>query len=246
MYFHIASIKVVSVTASLDMRVTVCVSASLLGPCCWRTGQAVPNKRAQGGLLWQQLLGCAALSVCLCAVSWPCRADRPSSHGAGSSCVLCCRSGSLSHRSVVNTVSCHEQPQQHQQLPQKSSFSFSFSVCLLSFFSTLFSFPTTKCSSLSPSLTLHYLLCFPNLHFSELFFSSTVSLACLSFSVCLHSPSVQMDVVSTENWSSARHLEVSNTRKAVFQSTVCMMGEDFERLCVLVSVLAAASLKLRE
>lgn len=97
--------------------VTVCASVSLLGPCCWRTRQAVPNKRAQGGLLWQQLLWCAVLSVfvclcvCVCAVSWPCRADRPSSHGAGSSCVLCCRSGSLSHRTVVSTVSCHKQPQ---------------------------------------------------------------------------------------------------------------------------------------
>lgn len=48
---------------------TVCVSVSLLGPCCWRTSQAVPNKRAQGGLLWQQLVWCAALSVFVCVLS---------------------------------------------------------------------------------------------------------------------------------------------------------------------------------
>lgn len=89
--------------ASCNMRVCLLchfgVSVSLLIPHCWRARQAVPIKRAQGGLLWQQLLWCAVLSVCVCvcAVSWPCRADRPSSHGAGSSCVLCCRSGSLSH-----------------------------------------------------------------------------------------------------------------------------------------------------
>ena len=68
------------------------------------------------------------MCVCVCAVSWPCRADRPSSHGAGSSCVLCCRSGSLSHWSVAGTVSCRKQPRQQQN----SSFSFSLSFCLSS------------------------------------------------------------------------------------------------------------------
>lgn len=42
----------------------VCLSLSS-APCCRQTRQAVPNKRAQGGLLWQQLLWCAALSVFL-------------------------------------------------------------------------------------------------------------------------------------------------------------------------------------
>lgn len=86
-----------------------------LSPCCCRARQAVPIKRAQGELLWQQLPCCAVFCVCVCvrvraAVSWSCRADRPGSHGAGSSCVLCCRSGSLSHWSVVGTVSRRGQP----------------------------------------------------------------------------------------------------------------------------------------
>lgn len=51
-------------------------------------------------MLWQQLLQCTMISVCVCvsecaAVSWLCRADRPSSHGTGPYCVLCCRIGSL-------------------------------------------------------------------------------------------------------------------------------------------------------
>lgn len=38
-----------------------------LSPCCCRARQAVPIKRAQGELLWQQLPCCAVLCVCVCA-----------------------------------------------------------------------------------------------------------------------------------------------------------------------------------
>lgn len=117
----------------------VCLSLSS-APCCRQTRQAVPNKRAQGGLLWQQLLWSAALSVLLSlplcvrvCVSCPCRADGPSSHGAGSSCVLCCRSGSLSHRSVVSTVSCHKQP----QLQPRSGVLFIFGRLVFGFLNSL-------------------------------------------------------------------------------------------------------------
>lgn len=74
---HKSTNKVVSVTdSSLQYvlfchftRVCVCVwggAVSLLGPCCWHTELVVPIKRAQGGLLWQQLFWCA-VCVCLCA-----------------------------------------------------------------------------------------------------------------------------------------------------------------------------------
>lgn len=84
--FHIAAIKMVSVTASLLQYVRLSVVSlfvylSLLVPCCLRARQAVPIKRAQGGLLWQQLLWCAALlSVCVservCALLSPGRAGQ--------------------------------------------------------------------------------------------------------------------------------------------------------------------------
>lgn len=92
--------------------VTVCVSVSLLvvvGP-----GRPSLLKEHKGNCCGSN---CPVVQyfvcVCVCvraAVSWSCRADRPGSHGAGSSCVLCCRSGSLSHWSVVGTVSRREQP----------------------------------------------------------------------------------------------------------------------------------------
>lgn len=90
--------------------VTVCVSVSLLavvGP-----GRPSLLKEHKGNCCGSS---CPVVQYCVCvcvraAVSWSCRADRPGSHGAGSSCVLCCRSGSLSHWSVVGTVSCREQP----------------------------------------------------------------------------------------------------------------------------------------
>lgn len=89
----------------------------------------------------------ACVLRCVCApVSWPCRADRPSSHGAGSSCVLCCRSGCLSHWSVVSTVSRHSGSTKAVSLsPLRPS--------LISFFR----FPATQSSSPSPSfVTPHF------------------------------------------------------------------------------------------
>lgn len=159
---------------------------------------------------------CVCVRVCVLAVSWPCRADRPSSHGAGSSCVLCCRSGSLSHRSVVSAASCHKQPQQQQQ--QKSTFFSCSFFFFFSFFPSSVSDPfcstlTLFCSSPrdvpphlphSPSISF---FCLPNLLFLRCFslssfFSSTVSMARPSLSVCLRSSSCPMDPVSIQKLSS--------------------------------------------
>lgn len=51
--FHIATIRMVSVTASLSPWLTVVVFVSFsIRSCYWCSKQAVFNKRAQGQLLW--------------------------------------------------------------------------------------------------------------------------------------------------------------------------------------------------
>lgn len=131
---HNAAIKVVSVTASLLQY--ACLSVVSLFVCLSLSSALVVGGPGRPSLLKEHKGDCCGSScsgvqrlsvfvfvsvcVCVCTVSWPCRADRPSSHGAGSSCVLCCRSGNLSHWSVVGTVSRRKQQQ------QKSSFSISF------------------------------------------------------------------------------------------------------------------------
>lgn len=166
-----------------------------LSPCCCRARQAVPIKRAQGELLWQQLPCCAVFCVCVrvrAAVSWSCRADRPGSHGAGSSCVLCCRSGSLSHWSVVGTVSRRGQP---RKTAKRLFFCFVLIFPLISLIlqSTLL-FICLIHSFFGPFCLLN-LLFFPlYLHFSEPVSPSTVSLASPSLSVCSNSSAIWMCV----------------------------------------------------
>jgi len=115
----------------------------------------------------------ACVLRCVCApVSWPCRADRPSSHGAGSSCVLCCRSGCLSHWSVVSTVSRHSGSTKAVSLSP---------LCpsLISFFC----FPATQSSSPSPSFVTPH---FPFRLLNRLFFfySSLFILCLLKWDCC--------------------------------------------------------------
>lgn len=179
----------VSVTASppqyvcVFLCVWVCISPR---PLLLADSQAVPIKRAQGRLLWQQLLWCAVLSVCVCVFlplsSVSAEADGPSSHGAGPSCVLCCRSGSLSGWSVVCTVSSHNRSRKASTL---------FFVALSVFVLQIFKLFTASPHALSPCSAFLPLL------FSELFSPSTVSLAPPSLSVCLHSSSFRMDLVCT-------------------------------------------------
>lgn len=159
---------------------TVCVSVSLLGPCCWRTSQAVPNKRAQGGLLWQQLVWCAALSVFVCVLSPGHAGQTGPVHMEPAplvSFVVALGVFPIGAWSIqYHATSSHSSSSSSRR--RKAVFPSPFlSVSFVFLDSHSFQFPNTKCSSLSPSLTLHILPCLPNLLFSELFFSSTVSLA---------------------------------------------------------------------
>lgn len=177
------------------------MSGSLLGPCYWQTEQAVPIKRAQGGLLWQQLLWCAAvLSVCLLSL-----------------CVCVCVL--LSPGRAGQTGPVHMEPAplvsfvvalgvfpigawlvQYHAASSHSSSRISASLflfCLsLMHFSLLHVFPPYR-PYLQPSVSPSCLLNLPFflLVFSEPFSASTVSLALPSLSVCLHSSSIRMDLV---------------------------------------------------
>lgn len=196
LHFHIAAIKIVSVTASLLQYVCLSVVSLFVYLCLFSV--LVVGKPARPSLLKKYKGDCCGSSCSVCsvecvrlcaAVSWPCRVDRPSSHGAGSSCVLCCRSGSLSHWSVVGTVSCRKQPQQQ---PQNSNFSFSF----LSLF--FFSLSVTNLPPyLSHSQPFMSFFCLPNLLF----------LLCFSLSYYFHllspwphRPSVSVCIHHLSGW----------------------------------------------
>lgn len=195
-YFHIAAVKYgVSrsqspATCPFVCCVTFCVSVSLLGPCCWRARQAVPIKRAQGGLLWQQLLWCAVLSVFVCVCVCCLLAVQGRQAQFTWSRLLLCPLLSL-------WESFLSERGRYSIMPQvaKQTVSFSFlSLYLLSFLLPFHSL-----------ITLHL----PNLLFS-LYFSLNYSSRPLSswpspsLSVCLHSSSIWTYLVSIHKQSSVK------------------------------------------
>lgn len=81
----------------LRLCLCVCLPPRLL--VVGRPGRPPQIKEHKGDCCGSSCSGVQPLSVCVClcvCMSCPGRADGPSSHGAGSSCVLCCRSGSPS------------------------------------------------------------------------------------------------------------------------------------------------------
>lgn len=168
----------------------VCLSLSS-APCCRQTRQAVPNKRAQGGLLWQQLLWCAALSVFL---------SLPLSVRV---CVSPARAGQtgpvrMEPAPLVSFVVALGvfpigawSAQYHATSSHSCSLEVAFSLfssLSCSVFKTRSPFPATECASLSASLALHAvsLICYSSCAFLRaVFFSPTVP-RCLFTFVILH------------------------------------------------------------
>lgn len=172
--FHIATIRMVSVTASLSL------PGWQLWCLCLFPSAVVIGAASRPSLIKEHKGDCCG-SNCVWVLS-PGRPDRPASHGAGSSCVLCC----LSHG-------------QYSIVPQaeewNSRFPPIFGHLPLNFTTPFSSVCTVFC--LTPSPLLFYTAFLPRL-FTDLLFSSTVSLARLSLPVCSYSSSVP--IVSRGRW----------------------------------------------
>lgn len=203
----------VSVTASLlqyaclsVVSLLVCLALSS-SPCYWQTKQAVPIKRAQGGLLWQQLLWCAAvlsvclLSLCVCVCVYCCLLAVQGRQAQFTwSRLLLCPLLSLWESFPLERGWYSIVPQAATAAAAAAEYQ------LLSLFSPFLIHFSLLQMSLHISL-VHSLLCLLNLLFfllvfSEPFSPSTVSSALPSLSVCLHSSSIRTDLVGIHKWSS--------------------------------------------
>lgn len=160
-----------SVTASLAL--PVCQLFLCLPPCA--VVVVVVGAASRPSLIKEHKGDCCG-SSCVWVLS-PGRPDRPASHGAGSSCVLCV--SSHGQHSIM-----HKQKERKADFPYFWTTFFKFHNSVLFYLHSILSDPAISIS-FSCLFNQLFFLCF-----AQSYYSSTVSLAQLSLPVCSYSSSI--------------------------------------------------------
>lgn len=202
--------------------VVVFVSFSIRSRCWWWwwcSMQAVLNKRAQGGLLWQQLCGCCLLAGQIGPL-----------HMEPAPLV------SFVFSPMVSTASCTNK--REEDFPY-------FSTSFLKFHNSgLFHLDNILSN---PWISLFVFICFScsAFHRAITFFHGVLGASVPSCLFIFISPCVQINV--EKGFSKLYHEPLTEkTDFGALKSTVCVMAADFKRLRALVAVLVADSLRSRE